>query len=184
MDEMIKQLLRTTDRFGDLMPCLVGTPTAEEAKRLGLVEDYEHESVRGHYQRLTAEGMRQKNHVDVFAKVPEFLAAFNNILKNGYFEDIEFKARTDHKGNVSFCLISISGFIPSEEKYNAKGCGAIIDPDAIIGQCRKLCEQNEVKNLTTKVETEDWPLWDEEGEHIIGSKGQKTKIILTILFVT
>lgn len=36
----IEDLVRTTDHNGDVMPSFLGTPTAEEASKLGLVYSY------------------------------------------------------------------------------------------------------------------------------------------------
>lgn len=118
---------------------------------------------------------------DLFATVPEFLAAFDNILKNGFFEEIQFSAY-GMGGKISFCSITAKGCVPNNSKYAATGCGAVIDPHTIIASCRNLAEQKQVKTVATTVETVDWPLWNRQGEKIIGSKGQYTKMSATIFF--
>ncbi len=122
---------------------------------------------------------------DLFAPVPEFLAAFNNLLENGFFEGIQFHAGGKlTEGVIHGCSITISGCVPSGKQYKMEGCGAIIDPNAVIDSCRKLADQNKVKEIMTKVETENWPLWDADGENIIGSKGKRTELFLYITFET
>lgn len=120
---------------------------------------------------------------DLFASVPEFLAAFNNILEHGFFEDIQFNVNGKMmEGKIVGCSITASGCVPSDKKYMAEGCGAVIDPGAIVASCRRLAETKKVKDVTTKVETNDWPLWDTKGEDVIGSKGKRTKLFLYVTF--
>lgn len=122
---------------------------------------------------------------DLFAPVPEFLAAFNNILENGFFEEVEFHVRGKMmEGKIFSCSITATGCVPANESYKASGCGAVIDPNAVIASCRKLADQNQVKDITTKVETKNWPVWNTEGENIIGSKGTRTELSLYITFKT
>ena len=121
---------------------------------------------------------------DIFSKVPEFLAAFNNILKNGFFKEMKFETRAADNGKVSFCGISAEGFVPCKEKYKVEGCSPLVDPKSIVLQCHKMAEQNKVKSISTKVESTDWLLWDDEETCVIESKGQETRISLIILFIT
>lgn len=122
---------------------------------------------------------------DLFAPVPEFLAAFSNILGNGFFEEIQFNTGDKMmEGRIYGCSISATGCVPSDKKYKADGCGAIVDPNAVIASCRKLADQKKVKDITTKVETKDWPLWDTKGENVVGSKGKRTELFLYITFKT
>lgn len=122
---------------------------------------------------------------DLFDQVPEFLAAFNNIVKNGFFEEIQFSASGKMmEGKIFGCSITATGCVPSDKKFAANGSGSIIDPNAIVAACRKLTDQNRVKDVTTKVETKDWPLWDAKGEKMIGSKGKRTELFLYIAFET
>lgn len=122
---------------------------------------------------------------DLFAPVPEFLVAFDNILKNGFFEDIQFGAHGKMmEGKIYACFITAIGCVPSNKKYGADGCGAIIDPHTVIASCRALVKKKKVKNVSTKVETEEWPLWDTAGEKKIGSKGKRTELKLYVEFNT
>lgn len=122
---------------------------------------------------------------DLFAQVPEFLAAFRNILNNGFFEEIQFSTGNEmSEGTVYSCCITAAGCIPSNKKFGADGCGAIINPKTIIAACRKLATQKKVKGVTTKVETKDWPLWDAKGENVVGSKGKRIGLFLQITFKT
>ena len=122
--------------------------------------------------------------VGIFTKLPAFLAACRDILENGFFAEINFTVRTLDNGEVNFCTISAKGFVPSNDEFRANGCGKIINPDEIIAKCRKVAERREIKKLEAKIETRDWPLWDSEGEYVIGSKGQKTDLSLMVLFAT
>ncbi len=120
---------------------------------------------------------------DLFAPVPEFLAAFKNVLENGFFEDFRFNVNGPMmEGKIFGCAINATGCVPVSKEYMADGCGAIIDPNVIIASCRKLADQKEVTGVTTKVETKDWPLWDTDGENLIGSKGKRTELHLYVSF--
>ena len=118
---------------------------------------------------------------DLFAPVPEFLAAFNDLLKNGFFEKVEF-----HEGGHN-CSICITGYLPSSEQYKMKGCGNFIDPNAIVAYGRKLADQNLVNDIATKVEITNWPqicddlTWDDDH---IGSRGKRYELHLSIMFKT
>ena len=72
--------------------------------------------------------------------------------------------------------------MPSDKKFKADGCGAIVDPHAIIASCRRLVGQQKVKSISTKVETKDWIHWDAKGENVIGSKGKRTELYIYIAF--
>lgn len=122
---------------------------------------------------------------DLFAPVPEFLTAFGNILENGFFEEVQFAARGRlMEGGIHSCSIDISGCVPNDPKYTTDGCGVLIDPSDVIASARRLAEQNKVLNISTKVETKDWELWDAAGENVIGSKGTRTELRLLITFKT
>lgn len=120
---------------------------------------------------------------DLFAQVPEFLAAFNNILKNGFFEDIKLSVNGPMmEGKIYGCSITATDCVPVSEEYAADGCGAVIDPNVIIAACRKLAGQKKVTGVTTKVETEDWQLFHEVEGNVIGSKGKRTELYLYVSF--
>jgi hypothetical protein len=119
---------------------------------------------------------------ELFAAVPEFMAAFTHILKNGFFEDIQLSVSGKMmEGKISGCFINATGCVPNDAKYDADGCGGIIDPEAVIASCREMATEQKVSNVTTKVETNDWLLYDDEGE-VIGSKGSRTELSICILF--
>jgi hypothetical protein len=120
---------------------------------------------------------------DVFAQVPEFLAAFDNIEKNGFFDNVRLEI---YGGEhiIYQCSLALCGYVPNDDKYQVDGCGSLIDPKAIIASCRKLVDQKKVDKVTTNVETKDWPLLDEDGECVVGSKGQQTQLKIMITFKT
>ncbi len=57
----ITDLIKTTDRYGDLKLNYLGTTTAEYAKAAGMVEDVLTEN--GSWSRLTVAGMHYKYYV-------------------------------------------------------------------------------------------------------------------------
>ena len=122
---------------------------------------------------------------DLFEQIPEFLAGFDNIRKNGFFESIELNV--GHKfmeGRVHGCTLTASGCVPKNRKSRARGCGAVIDPVAIIDSCRALAQQRKVLSVSVKIESQDWPLYDPKGENVIGSNGTRTNLFLYITFKT
>lgn len=120
---------------------------------------------------------------DLFAPVPEFLAAFKNIQENGFFESVQFIC-LGSDGRIRICKINIAGCVPSSSEYMADGCGLIVDPNTIIDSCRELATKNKIKNIETKVETENWLLYDSTGEKVLGSKGNRIELFLTVTFKT
>ncbi len=124
-----------------------------------------------------------RRHRDLFVDVPAFLAAFDDIAANGFFEKIEFHVGGERsEGKIPHCSISAIGYVPNAKKYAAKGCGAIIDPHSVVAQCRRLSRTHEVSIISATVETNEWTLWDASENNIIGSKGKRTKLYLSIQF--
>jgi hypothetical protein len=62
MNAMMPQCLSTADKYGNLMPSFVGSQCAEEAKKIGWVENYDLKlgGFSGVYQRLTPAGVAVK----------------------------------------------------------------------------------------------------------------------------
>jgi hypothetical protein len=121
---------------------------------------------------------------DPFKNAPEFLAAFENVRKNGFFEEMQYQVGSPMSdGKISHCIFGATGCVPSEQKYAAVGCGALFDPPSIIESCKKLSQTMEVKHVSVEVKTEDWALWDEAEENIIGSKGYRTKMSIFVRFI-
>ena len=118
---------------------------------------------------------------DLFANVPEFLAAFANIRDNGFFQDFELKVQ-GFDGEVTNCFMRITGYVPNDAQYAAAGCGVLFEPEQIIKTIRSLGEQREIRRIAVDVETENWALWDDAEEEVIGSKGMCTTLNLNILF--
>lgn len=120
---------------------------------------------------------------DLFEKVPEFLAAFNNVVANGFFEDLEVKASC-FLGKPHYCLIRGMGCLPNDPKYADRGVGVLVDPNAIIAEIRKMVAEKEPKTCVVEIKTHDWPLYDDDGggENIVGSKGITTKFLINIGF--
>lgn len=122
--------------------------------------------------------------VDLFAQAPEFLAAFNNVATNGFFEAITFNAGSMmSEGIIYGCHISAIGCIPNNEKYRKVGAGALISPEALIAASKAITGRHKVKNVTVEVKTSDWILYDKEEEHVIGSKGTRTEMKIYIMFM-
>jgi len=114
-----------------------------------------------------------QDHEDPLEKIPEFLAAISSIFENGYFEDVEVNVSC-YEGRPLYVLIRMTGYIPSSAVYSSKGCGDLIDVKGMLTKVRALASDHAVTNLTFEVRTEDWPLYDDEEEHVLGSKGTRT----------
>jgi hypothetical protein len=122
---------------------------------------------------------------DLFVQVPEFLAAFDNIRTNGFFEDIQYAVHgMMMEGRIQICSITAMGCIPNDPRYMAVGASAVIDPHQLVDSCRTLAHDRQIRDVTTKIETNPWPLYDRKGEEVIGSKGSRTKLFLHITFKT
>lgn len=120
---------------------------------------------------------------DPFAKAPEFLAAFEHIRKNGFFERLEYHTGDlMSEGVVYSCTIKAAGCVPDEDKYAAEGCGVLIDPAAIVESCKALAMKRKVDQVYVTIKTENWKLWDEAGEKSLGRKGVRTEMVMIIQF--
>lgn len=120
---------------------------------------------------------------DVFAGVPEFMAAFDNIAKNGFFEHIQFNVGDQMmEGRIGSCLIRASGYVPSGAAYHAEGCGVLINPQTVIDACRKLADKRKIEAVFTDVKSNDWQLWSKDETEVVGSKGMKTEMFISIIF--
>lgn len=120
---------------------------------------------------------------DPFAQAPEFLAAFNNIATNGFFEEISFSSGSKmSEGDIYGCFVNATGCVPNNEKYRKEGTGALINPETIITSCKTITDRHKVKNVSVTVKTSDWPLYDKAGEKMVGSKGMRTEMSIYISF--
>jgi|GEM_PF-7024199 len=119
---------------------------------------------------------------DQFSKAPEFLAAFDHISANGFFDKMVFSCEGFESKLGSSCHLEIIGYIPNDVKYAKKGLGVLYDPHAIIASCKKHTSHKIARHLDFTVETTNWKLWDRRGEKVIGSKGTQTKLKMYIQF--
>lgn len=119
--------------------------------------------------------------VDPFVQAPEFLAAFNNVAKNGFFGEIKFSG-LGSEGRTYSCSIEATGHIPNDTKYAEKGFGVLVDPEAIIMACKAVTGRHEVRKVYVAVTTENWDLYDRTGNSVVGVKGTTTKMQLCIYF--
>jgi hypothetical protein len=119
---------------------------------------------------------------DPFVQAPEFLAAFNNIATNGFFEQCALNV-LGFEGDVTNCSIKVIGYIPNNKSYQRNGVGALLNPEAIITSCKAVTGRHKVKNVSVTVKTGDWVLYDKAGKNIIGSKGTRTEMSISIMFV-
>ncbi len=124
---------------------------------------------------------------DPFAQAPEFLAAFDNIVANGFLQTLNLEIDVVPKNDdaISHCKISATGYVPNDPKYMQEGCSSIIDARSLIDSCRKFMEARTFKIgdiAKTKIETENWPIFDDKGEDEIGSQGTLTRMSIDIWF--
>ena len=120
---------------------------------------------------------------DPFAKAPEFLAAFDHVRQNGFFERLEYHAGDlMSEGIVYSCTIRAVGCVPDEARYAAKGCGTLINPFAIVESCKVLAVERKVDQVYVTIKTENWTLWDKAGEKALGRKGVRTEMSIIIRF--
>jgi hypothetical protein len=116
-----------------------------------------------------------------FDVTPEFITAYKHIVEKGFFEGIKFNVQA-FEGVVLSCTIEADGRLPNEATYMAAGCGAVIEPLSIIASCKALGKGKKVRNVIATAETSVWPLYDEEENSFIGSKGTKTTLYFHVSF--
>lgn len=118
---------------------------------------------------------------DLFKEAPEFLALFQRIAEQGFFEELSFTASA-FDGQAMNCFIKAVGMIPNDKQYAAAGCGTFVEPKDMIEKIRALASTRKLKHFYAEVKTEAWTLWDKKGENIIGNKGTKSTLMLSATF--
>jgi len=58
----------------------------------------------------------------LFEEIPEFEAAFDDVLQNGFFGDVRLSV-TAPGDKLIVLSFSATGFIPNNLKYTVQGCG-------------------------------------------------------------
>jgi hypothetical protein len=117
---------------------------------------------------------------DFLNKAPEFLAAFDAIFTQGFFETIECSGNSYENsrssgefGNISFKAV---GYIPEDPKDQKKGMMPFFSPHQLLENIRLFLAEDGCKFThapTIEVNSENWPLWDRGGNNILGSRGRK-----------
>lgn len=115
---------------------------------------------------------------DPFVQAPEFLAAFNHVLANGFFENMKLEV-LGYEGSVHELVLKASGYIPNR-KSSKKGVGALFDPEAIIASCKQIAFDRGIKRVNVTIERKNWPIYSED--HIVGSRGEKVDMKIEIWF--
>lgn len=69
---------------------------------------------------------------EFFAKVPEFLAAFDHIHKNGCFLDAEFSGQSLVKGLPFSVSMKFVGLLPKKMESRKRGLGILLDPHVFV----------------------------------------------------
>jgi hypothetical protein len=117
---------------------------------------------------------------DHFKRTPEFLAAFHHIVANGFFESLSVQCNS-REGRIYHCIVTGVGMIPSKAKYAATGVAPLIDPEKMIEAARnQVAQGRKLRNCHVEVKTEDWPLWSKDENTILGSKGTRTSLSISI----
>lgn len=119
---------------------------------------------------------------DPFAQAPDFLAAFEKIAKDGFFEELESTVSFQEGKPPGHCRVRAVGYVPNHRKYAAPGCAVFVDPSTLLEKMRRLAKQNRVRHVNFGVESEPWPLWNRGGNTAVGSRGTKTTLSLTVTF--
>ena len=122
---------------------------------------------------------------DPFKEAAGFVAAFDQIRNRGYFEDFEVHLFGTHmEGTVYACSIKAVGCIPSAKRYEAAGCGVLVEPKDIIARCKDLARRLPIQHVKSKVETEDWAEHNDDTGKVTKQKGTRTTLSLFVQFKT
>lgn len=116
---------------------------------------------------------------DFLNKAPEFLAAFDTILNQGFFETLECSGSSSEEGKNSGEFGSIAfkavGYIPNDPKDHRKGITPFITPDLLLEKIRHFLTEEGCKlthDPQIDVKSENWTRWDRAGNNVIGSRGR------------
>lgn len=100
-----------------------------------------------------------------FAKVPEFLAAFNNILKNGFFEFVQLRV---HKSSMPIGYIQLEGegiILDNPSLAEERGAGCFYDPESMIEKVKLFMDNSLVRIKTVRCSVSSDP-WTEESYQV------------------
>lgn len=119
---------------------------------------------------------------DFSNKVLEFQSAFEQIVKEGFFTQIETNVM-GLSGHPAMFLISASGKIPNSPENSFSGVTPIFSIPDFLEPIGNFIERGgRIKEVAVKVERKDWLLYDSTGNTIIGSRGTSIKMSFSILF--
>lgn len=119
--------------------------------------------------------MSKQTNKDFFEQARGFVASFNQVLEEGFFES--FKVDMSGLENLGTTNISIQaqGLLPDQRKDWAPGVKLFIDPSKVIDSVREQLRSSKfsLEHRTCEVKTEDWLKYGiRNGEEtIVGRKG-------------
>jgi len=112
--------------------------------------------------------------VDCFTKVPEFLAAINNILKNGFFEFVQLRVFKSSSPN-GYIQIEGNGIVLDNPSIvDERGSGCFYDPEAMIEKIKLYMDNSLVRITTVRCSVSSGP-WEQE-EYQVGERSGRVDL--------
>ena len=112
---------------------------------------------------------------DSLGRVSGFLAVINNVAENGFFESFKFDLTDDH------CTITAKGYIPIDPEDREDGCVSETNAKTLLANCKTPLFENP-RQVKAKLTTKNWPMYNDDGDRIIGSMGICIDMHLSVLF--
>jgi len=107
-------------------------------------------------------------------EVPQFVEAWKKVAEQGFFTFFDVSIRTFEEDDFFFSYeLRFTGYIPKLVKYKIKGIYPYINILNVLEMMRGQLENRKLKlkQITCKINSEDWKLFNKNGTKIIGNKG-------------
>lgn len=103
----------------------------------------------------------------------------HSIIETGFFSSIEICLEGFENIKHGIALRA-PGYKPNSSKDLARGFTLLFDPVKAIEELEKNIDSDMLKNARYDLKSESWKLWSDDGNEVIGSRGQVVEISLYI----
>lgn len=116
---------------------------------------------------------------DFLRNSPGFLAAIDQVLAEGFFENFDIQLSSLESG-LNSMTIAAAGFIPDSQVNMRDGVKPYVDVKIMFENIKSQINDKslEVVSHSCTIESTNWDLWDDKGMKIIGSLGNKIQLSL------
>ena len=117
---------------------------------------------------------------ELLKSLPGFLAALQDVLARGFFESFNISFSTEY--DILSLQLSAKGKIPDKRADRQIGILPYLNLEQTLDSIKSQLVYKEIRlsNHTCKIDTKEWPEWNEEGTDVIGILGSTVEFHLCI----